>query len=155
MQVLDSHVGPLTNTEVMDIIKQQLNWHKNEENKHNGSMPSQHRLYPTVWISKEINSYLNDTNCIQNNQDLKKLLNDINKFDTNNNLTRLEKLQIINLLPSSQPLLHSIINQFHKKFTKSTDGDRLIEIISKYRQEEEEEDEDEEEEEEEEEEESS
>merc|ERR1712154_224507 len=49
--------------------------------------------------------------------DVTSLVQGINAIDTKNKLTRLHKLQIINLRPSSEALLSAIVPQCHQWFT--------------------------------------
>ena len=144
-QISQAHVGPLTNTEVFEIIRKQKQWHEDEEKKYQEKMSKSHRLFPTTWIANKLYNYLKRDTISGTSQqtidDINKLLNEINQFDTNNQLTRIEKLQIINLLPCSEPVLYSIISQLHKKF-KQHDVDKLLQIISKYRREEDEDEDD-------------
>ena len=134
MQVLQSHVGPLTNNEVSIILNKQIKWHQDVQKQHEIALPTDHKLYPTVWIANEVQTYLKETSIastqtrIENN----KLLNEINTFDSKNRLTRLEKLQILNLQPTTVAILYSIIDDIKRKFDR-TEIEKLLQIITKYR----------------------
>ena len=109
-------------------------------------MPKWYKLYPSVWVAKEVKSYLTETTASnQTREHIEKLLLEINKIDTNNQLTRLEKLQIINLRPTSEPQLISIIQQCHKRFPNRDDIGRLLSAIKDNLPDDEEDEDDEEE----------
>eukprot|EP01084_Bolivina_argentea_P145529 255064_1 len=134
MQIKKSHVGPLTNYEMLTILNKQMKWHDKTAKKHpNNKIPQTNKLYPSIWIGKEVKSYLIESSASNLTRiDINNLLNEINKIDVNNRLTRLEKLQIVNLLPTSEPLLYSIVNNCDTKFPNEQDIQKLLEIISKY-----------------------
>eukprot|EP01083_Nonionella_stella_P042925 115873_1 len=133
MQLRKTHVGALTNNEVLIILNKQLKWHQTSQKKYKKALPKTHKLYPCQWIANEVTSYLLETPASnQTRSDIRNLLNEIEKIDIHNKLTRLEKLQIINLRPSSEPLLYSIIDQCNAKFPKQHDIDQLLHIVSQY-----------------------
>merc|ERR1711879_509791 len=91
-----------------------MEWHKERQNAHGHrkEIPSNHDLFPSVWINKETTTYLKDTAAAKQTRDnVKALVQGITEIDTENKLTRLQKLQIINLRPISAASLVAIVPQ--------------------------------------------
>merc|ERR1719319_545846 len=124
----------MTNNEVLAILNKQSAWLKERQKKYSKNIEEDEernqeerdRLFPTLWIGKETTAYLKETSASsQSREDIKAVLQELSKIDTDNQLTRMEKLQIINLRPTSEPFLYSIINQCRRKFSQQKDIDAL------------------------------
>ena len=131
MQIKNEHVGPMTNNEVLAILNKQGAWLDERQKKYNNEMSTK-QLFPAMWIGKETASYLKETSASrQSREDIGALLQELGKIDVENQLTRMEKLQIINLRPTSEPFLYSIVNQCRRKFPQQKDIDALLEVIAR------------------------
>lgn len=146
MEIKNEHVGPMTNVEVLNVLKQQMKWHKEKQRSRKGPSVNSN-FFPTVWINKETTTYLMDTAAAkQTRDDITALVQGITDIDTENKLTRLHKLQIINLRPTSAPSLIAIIPQCSQWFTAEKIK-KLLECIQKHLPEQDDDDDDDDEEE--------
>eukprot|EP01083_Nonionella_stella_P124420 375665_1 len=88
MQLRKTHVGALTNNEVLIILNKQLKWHQTSQKKYKKALPKTHKLYPCQWIANEVTSYLLETPASnQTRSDIRNLLNEIEKIDIHNNIS--------------------------------------------------------------------
>ena len=129
MELKNTHVGPMTNGEVLAVLKKQMEWHQEVQRQHprHKEMPKDNKMFPTVWINQETTSYLMDTAAAkQTRDDVKALVQGITKIDSSNKLTRLQKLSIINLRPTTEALLYAIVPQCRHWFT----ADKIKELLS-------------------------
>lgn len=114
MTILNKRVGFLSNYEVLKHLKEL----KNNESDN---------FYTSIRFKKftnDICNYFNKIPSITLDIDFKNMIESLNKYD----LTKVEKLQILNFLPKSMVMLHSLIEECDQRFDENTCESILNEI---------------------------
>lgn len=116
MEVTDKHVGPMTNQEVLSILVDQMEWHT-KSGVHCGKgdkiQPSRNRKYNSYWVNEQARKYLKDTAATNQRENVKALMQGLSRIDSENRLTRLQKLSIVNLRPTNAVILEAIVPQLN------------------------------------------
>ncbi|ETO28013.1 hypothetical protein RFI_09118, partial [Reticulomyxa filosa] len=147
LKSLNSHVGALTNREVLDILE----FNKNTLLKSAFEPPASTKGTPagqvsalaaSVWITKEVNNYLKESPAAAcQREHLKALFDALDKMPlpTHDNdtelkgtlkLSRLEKLHTANLRPINPPTVYAIINNCDSIFINEESLQRFLDVIA-------------------------
>lgn len=122
MEVLNERAAMLSNYEVFTLLQEKV---QEESNKKQSRKQSQENL---ATISYEVMKYLEKTPCrLQNEDVIRQFLLDVAPF----NLTKGEKLQLLNLRPSTPVEIQLIIEESEERLRTDEELEKLIEIVAK------------------------
>ena len=122
MEVLNERAAMLSNYEVLTLLQEKV---QEESNKKQSRKQSQENL---ATISYEVMKYLEKTPCrLQNEDVIRQFLLDVAPF----NLTKGEKLQLLNLRPSTPVEIQLIIEESEERLRTDEELEKLIEIVAK------------------------
>ncbi|KAI8801997.1 calcitonin gene-related peptide-receptor component protein, partial [Cladochytrium replicatum] len=111
MEVLDPQLALLSNWEVLAILKEEAESAKRDVLRTPGT---QQKFQDLKTVEYEVISFLSKSPCAeQDRQSVSQLLAKLERF----NLTKAEKLQIINLKPQSLIDLHLIVEEIESRLS--------------------------------------
>ena len=121
MEVVNERAAMISNYEVFALLQEKV---KESNKKRN----IKHRQENLATISYEVIKYLEKTPCkLQNEEVIRQFLLDIAPF----NLTKGEKLQILNLRPRTPVEIQLIVEESEERLQTDEELEQLIEIVAK------------------------
>ena len=122
MEVLNERAAMVSNYEVFTLLQEKM---QKESNKRQNK---KHRQENLATISYEVMKYLEKTPCrLQNKDVIKQFLLDVAPF----NLTKGEKLQLLNLRPTTPVEIQLIVEESEERLKTDEELEQLIEIVAK------------------------
>eukprot|EP01134_Creolimax_fragrantissima_P002423 CFRG2423T1 len=127
MEVVDAEHLLLTNWEVHQVIKDDLKWCKKKENQSKGKRGEPNLIVPGLrdmsTLCYAVGNYMKDSESKYHTATtIKNLTKDLAPF----NLTKVEKLQIVNNLPQKEVEIHVMVEEVEERF----EGDGWEEIVA-------------------------
>ena len=121
MEVLNERAAMVSNYEVFSLLQEKMEESNKKQNRKN-------RQENLATISYEVMKYLEKTPCkLQNEDVIKQFLLDVAPF----NLTKGEKLQLLNLRPSTPVEIQLIVEESEERLRTDEELEQLIEIVAK------------------------
>lgn len=122
MEVINSRAAMISNYEVFFLIEEKMQ----QESSKKGN--KKHKQENLATISYEVIKYLEKTPCkLQNKDVIEQFLTNVAPF----NLTKGEKLQLLNLRPTTPVEIQLIVEESEERLRTDEELDQLIEIVSK------------------------
>jgi hypothetical protein len=129
MEIINKNVTFLTNCEVYHLLKPLAKMNNNNSNNLEQQTTTKDKNLPTIVY--ESLRYLEKTPCAeQTSQQVTEFLNKLDERKTEFNLTKIEKLQLINQKPTTPVELQYIIEDSEERFTLEQMDDLLEFVIA-------------------------
>ena len=121
MEVLNERAAMISNYEVFALLQEKMEESNKKQNRKN-------RQENLATISYEVMKYLEKTPCkLQNEDVIRQFLLDVAPF----NLTKGEKLQLLNLRPRTPVEIQLIVEESEERLRTDEELEQLIEIVAK------------------------
>ena len=121
MEVLNERAAMVSNYEVFALLQEKMEESNKKQNRKN-------RQENLATISYEVMKYLEKTPCkLQNEDVIRQFLLDVAPF----NLTKGEKLQLLNLRPITPVEIQLIVEESEERLRTDEELEQLIEIVAK------------------------
>ena len=122
MEVLNERAAMVSNYEVLNLLQEKM---KDDAGKKRHKKQRQENL---ATISYEVTKYLEKTPCkLQNEEVIRDFLVEVAPF----NLTKGEKLQLLNLRPSTPVEIQLIIEESEERLKTDEELEKLLAIVEK------------------------